>query len=337
MDYILWGMLSRTVIRHSTPPSTPAPMGRSLFSRLITFFLCTLLVISPPSLAKVAVNLSVESRYEENIARVASPTTALSDQILQTKIGVGSLWIRGNHSGFNLSASASYLDHLRYGGLDHLLFETSLRWRFKPDLAFSAPWYGVRFSLSHHNYPGSELRDGNGYDLEASGGKRLSDRILIRVGVGHSRFVPNDGAGVERSWLGSTQSSSVFKTETSRIFAGLDYRLWKATLYSQLTYQRGDLLSAMGYASPSVWGNPVTLSGLEQTLGHSQAYFADDALPLVIYRLDGSAHIADVGFNYPVNRYLALDLMLRVVESSAENDMDYSNRSAHLGLFYRWK
>ncbi|MBF0254935.1 MAG: hypothetical protein HQL47_00420 [Gammaproteobacteria bacterium] len=299
----------------------------------------TLALAASPALARTFFDFQLDANYEDNVGRAEADADRLSDRSHSLGAAVKSFHLLGDHAGVTFKGSVEQVDFARLDGLDRLNLGLGANLRYKPDLAYGAPWYGLNLNLTQSNFD-SSLRDGVTLDLEAMAGKRFTDRILGKLGLGYNEhFVSNDlGPKVGKS------DPEVFATQNTRLFAGLDYNLSNWVVYANYTYQVGDVVSTSTptakaiAAADAIWKDdaigpsytttaPAYPGGMVGSM--QQARYA--------YRIDADTQIADVGFNYAITRSTALDFMLRYVDVQGEGGNDYDNYSAHLGLYYRLK
>lgn len=273
----------------------------------------------PGRAVEVVYDFGVDTSHTDNVGRAQRDSDRLSDQLVTSFGSVTFNRELGAHSGISLKALAEYVKHDEYQRLDHYNLGLGATLRFKPDLAYGAPWYSLGARWTNIEYPDSELRDGNLFDAEAMVGKRLTDRILVKGGLGYSSQYVSGGP-----------SPRVFDTETKSAFLGLDYQFRNLVFYGQYRLQSGDVVSTSTM-------NP-TMSG------HYKTYWMDDAIgpdalgnTRYAYRIEGDTQLLDLGVNYAFSRSTALDLALRQVEVDAAGDNRYDAFSAHLGLFFRFK
>lgn len=296
----------------------------------ITLFLCIGLVISvtQPATAELYVDFKADVRHENNISHGGLQKDRLSDTVFSVDSAANYFFQMGKNTGFTLKTFAAYDIHQTYKNLDHATLGLESRFHFKPALAYTAPWHAIHLRLANQHYPDSTLRDNYHTDIELVSGKRLTDRISLKAGIGHTRQKTNDKKGLMPAT--TLRNPAVFDTESSRVFLGMDYRLDQLTFYSKYQYETGDIVS--------------TRTSTEALNGHYDAWYWDDDLSpntdgerRWAYRIDGRSRIFDLGMNYALKRSVSIDLLLRHVDTDAVGNNDYDNFSTHLGVFYRWK
>lgn len=262
-------------------------------------------------------DFGIDLGYEDNVGRAQQAADIISDQMITT-FGSASFNVQlGERSGVTFKALAEYVKHDKLSGLDHYNLGLSANLRLKPNLAYTAPWFSLGAKLTKADYLDSQLRDGYLFDLEAMVGKRFTDRILAKAGIGYSNRTAD-------------QDNSPFDHENRRLFAGLDYHYKKLTFYGQYTYQDGPVVSTSG-PNPYM-GNYYQIRQYDDAIGYDA-----NGKRRYAYRIDADTRITDLGVNYAISRSTALDLMLRQVESEAGGNNRYDNFSAHAGLFFRFK
>jgi hypothetical protein len=301
----------------------------------LSYALMGTLSLPLPLSAEVYIGGGVDVQHEDNIGRAEFDIDRLSDTITTTNITANYFQQLGLTSGLTLKAFAEYADHQHYDRLDHYNLGVAANFRLKPDLSFTAPWYSLTAKLTHAEYPDSDIRSGNILDFEGMIGQRFTDRILGKIGMGYNRHFAEDN-----NLPGGNNPDDVFNYDNTRLFAGLDYRYKKITLYGQYTYQVGSVVSTATPTANII--NNADAIVLDEDIGPSGTTLAGvtpGPIPnnRFAYKLDADTQIGDIGINFAINRSLALDAMVRYVDVAARGDNNYDNYSAHLGLIFCWK
>lgn len=262
-------------------------------------------------------DLSIDLGHDDNIGRAQQSADILSDRFLAAAASANLRFLLGEKAGLTLKAQAEQVKHQSYQGLDHLNLGVKASFKLKPDLSYSAPWYSLSLAYTDARYQ-SALRDGSIFDAELTVGKRFTDRILAKVGLGYS----------ERD---AEVAASPFDFQNRSLFAGADYHYGKFTLYAEHRYIDGPLVSTSG---------PNANLGMQ----YYQLRAVDDAIGAdsqgntrYAYRIDAKTQLTDLGVNYAVSRGTAVDFALRNVDTDASGNNAYDSFSAHLGLYFRFK
>ncbi|WP_459868128.1 hypothetical protein [Endothiovibrio diazotrophicus] len=268
-------------------------------------------------------DLSLDVGREDNLLRAAADVDRLADSSLDLTAAVGYPVPLGEHSGLYLRGALERIDYARYNGFDQLRLSGSVGWRYKPDLHYTAPWYALALKLSAWEFDQSELRDSRLWELSATTGRRLTDRVAVRAGAAYRERRATTG---RVGWLSGER---LFDTANRSLFAGLDYRYGGATWYGRYTVQWGDVVSTATW-NPAVYGVA------------REAQF-DDAAPVSAsgrrrtgYRLDATSRLLDLGVNLPVGRATAIDLAAQYVDVAGAGGNDYHGLALHAAWLYRF-
>jgi len=209
-------------------------MKQNLF--LLT--LCALL-LSSQLVAAPFYDLALYTSHEDNIGRGEGENNRLSDNIINYSARASFPVALPAHATLTINSGIQWFDYQRHSGFDHLNYDIGVKYRIKPDLHFTSPWYSLGIKLSHDEYDTSELSNNNAISVDVMTGKRLTDRVLVKLGLNYK----NQRATTDQ--VGDF-GTPLFDLETSKAFIGADYFYNQFILYMQYTLQTGDIVSSGG-------------------------------------------------------------------------------------------
>jgi hypothetical protein len=171
---------------------------------------------------------------------------------------------------------------------------------YKPDLAYTAPWYGVDVRGSYRQHEASAIRDGGLVDLSIFRGQRLTDRLELKGGY---------GLEARRA-----VQAAVFDLDVHRAFVDAEWTLSRTfQLYSGFAYRFGDVVST----------NPPAPALLQLARARAE----DPALCLaplcMAYRLPGEGYQAGLGVVMRLSPQAAVDVGGRYFETFAAGGNAY--------------
>jgi len=159
-------------------------MKQNLF--LLT--LCALL-LSSQLVAAPFYDLALYTSHEDNIGRGEGENNRLSDNIINYSARASFPVALPAHATLTINSGIQWFDYQRHSGFDHLNYDIGVKYRIKPDLHFTSPWYSLGIKLSHDEYDTSELSNNNAISVDVMTGKRLTDRVLVKLGLNYKTNV----------------------------------------------------------------------------------------------------------------------------------------------------
>jgi len=285
------------------------------------------LQIIPSYAAKPFFDFGLNFSHEDNIGRAEQNQDIHSDNILNLSAAASYMHQLGYNSGVLLKAGGQWSDYNKFTKLDNLMLDITATYKYKPNLHYTSPWFSLGIRLSESIYNKSDLRDNYAVHVDVMSGKRFTDRILLKTGLGYKhQNARTDQVGL----LGG----KLFDIEYHKAFIGADYFYKQSIFYTQYTYQNGDVVSSSStptrkivIASDEVqWDDALTDDSL-----------VNSSYGVYGYRLDATTHIVDFGINYALNRASALDLNIQYINVRGDGGNNYTNYVANIGLLYRFK
>ncbi|HSG76657.1 MAG TPA: hypothetical protein VLA30_11030 [Burkholderiales bacterium] len=262
--------------------------------------------------------LAGEAVHDDNATR-GLLDGAKSDNIVVLEGSATRSFLLSPSSGALVRASARYSHFADIKDISNLALIGRAAWRYQAGTGFSAPWYELAGQAQLLRHADSELRDGSIVSIDASAGSHLTDRMRVAGGVG---FDKRSGGG----------SVGLYELSTNRIWATLDLRLGaRNTAYARLTREAGDHVFSSGSTSglTAVWEDDPAL---REPLGLAVAN---------TYRVDATALIVELGFNYPLSRAQALDFSLVRIDSEMDEGLlqgnSYSATQLRATYLYRFQ
>lgn len=240
--------------------------------------------------------LSVGYTTDDNVTRGAGDGNVLSDQVLNIHLSEGLHFPVTSHSRLLLSGFAGFDAYQKYQGLSNNYLGAQGEFQYRVSGNFGSPTFGLYGRASIENYE-SKLRDSTRYVAGVSARKPLTDKIEV---FGAVQYDYRDG------------NSAVFDDQDVAVRAHLDYRpAARHSVYLGVEYRDGDIVST---ALPSLGYVNI-----------GQAIVRDDAFTdttRYAYRIDGTAWIGTLGYNYAFGERHAMDLSYRYASARPKNLAD---------------
>jgi len=255
-------------------------------------------------------DLELATRYDDNLSRGEAQRDQLSDVAVDLGLSAGYTRMLTANSGIRLNAHVRHSAQQRYDALDLLNLGIDARYRIQPVAGYTAPWIELGAGYEHLSYRDSAVRDGERRHATLMLGKRFTDRLGGRIGLG-------------REWRDADQED-VFEWQRTRQFALLEYKTGlTSTLYLQFQHEDGDQVFT---ATPG-----PDYRRYAKAVADDPAFGARRA-----YRLGADARSLDLGWNLPLT-YGVLDLGLRYFEADASGGHTYEDSELRLGWTYRFQ
>ena len=229
--------------------------------------------------------------------------------------GIGASMLRtyliDEHSGVLVRGSGALLTHTAFAGLNELVLNANLRYRWQPAVGYTLPWYEVLIDVERHKHANSTLRDAIGAALELSVGKYFTDRVYATSGIGVRRTVADRG--------------NVFDQTEAKAFATAAYRFGQEeTFYARLSRTRGD-----------------RVFGADESYGMSGHVKAGDDDPVFgagryAYRMTATANVIEIGVDLPVRGHGAWDIGAKRARAYADGGPAYGDNLILVSWRYRY-
>lgn len=250
-------------------------------------------------------------RHDENLSRAESSPDIFSDDAIDLGLGIHWSSMLTPNSGLRLSGNLRLVEQAQHDALSRTSLGVSARYRIQPVAGFTAPWVELSAGAEQLHFRDSEIRDGDMQNADIVLGKRFTDRIGGRIGLG-------------REWRQADQTE-VFEWQRTRWFVMADYRVNQdAVLYGSFTGDDGDQVFT---ATPS-----IAYKALAKAYTNDTAFGQRRA-----YRLDARAKTAEIGLHYTVNASNSLDFGIRRFRAEADGDHQYDNTELRLSWLVRFR
>jgi len=272
-------------------------------------------------------DFGVNFSHENNIGRAELNRDIFSDNIISYFSSVNYLHQLNNHSGFLFKGTAQWFDYNKYTKLDNLLLDVGVTYRYKPNLHYTAPWYSLNLKVSEAIYDTSELRDNYAFSAEAVTGKRITDRVMVKIGLAYK----NQSARTNKKGL---LGNTLYDIDYTKIFFTADYFYKQFIYYSQYTFQKGDVVSNAETPTRKIILASKAIQK-DDALGLDSN--SDDSYGSYGYRLNAKTQRLDFGINYAFDRVSAVDLSIQFIDVQGKGNNNYKNYIANFGYFYRFK
>lgn len=261
--------------------------------------------------ATTHVDLELSARHDDNISRAESGRDIASDNLLDLGVTVTRSILLTPNSGLRFKGGLRLAEHANYSDLNQFSANIGASYRIQPVTGYTAPWIELGATLERQSFRDSDIRDGRVLAAEAMVGKRFTDRIGGRIGMGREWRYADDG--------------EVFEWQRHRIFAMADYKLGlDTTLYANLARDFGDQVFT---ATP----DPAFRQ-------HAKA-IADDPVfgARRAYRLGAISNTLELGVSMPLNPSSTLDVGLRRFRADADGDHVYDDTELRASWLYRFR
>lgn len=278
-----------------------------------TFALMTgLLALAGKAAAGIThVDAELAYRHDDNLSRAESGRDTFSDNAAD--LGLTLTWsqLLTPNSGLRLSGGLRLTEQARYEELSHVNVTVGLRYRIQPVAGYTAPWIELGTAVETMHHRDSNIRDGKLWTADVILGKRFTDRIGGRIGLGWEQRTAAEG--------------EVFEWQRRHLSAAVDYRIGlDSTLYANLSRDFGDQVftatpaPAFRVAAKAIEDDPV--------FGARRAY-----------RLGAVASTLELGMSTPFNANNVLDIGLRHFRADADGGHSYDDTELRASWLYRFK
>jgi hypothetical protein len=257
------------------------------------------------------VDLELAASHDDNLSRAEAERDRFSDNLLDLGLTASRTLMLTPSSGLRLRGGLRLEGHARFTDLDSLTADLGASYRIQPVAGYTAPWIELGVALQRQAYRDSDIRDGGLLAVEAIVGKRFTDRIGGRLGIG-------------REWR-RADDAEVFEWQRNRIFAMVDYKLGLAsTLYASLSRDFGDQVFT---ATPtwSYWEYAKAIAP-DPVFGQRRAY-----------RIGAISDSLAFGLSLPMNAFSTLDVGLNYFHSDADGGHSYNDTQLRASWLYRFK
>jgi hypothetical protein len=268
--------------------------------------LCALLLV-PVAEAQAEWILDAEGAivYESNLTRAARAADRESDVAFAPALSVGHYFQLTDSTGLLATADLRAGVYARYEGLTNVSPTVTVAVRHKLGLGASAPWIRVFATGGAVDY-GDDVRDSAVVDLGVQVGKRLSERVDLRLGYTYERLDANN-----RVFDGDSHTLSL------RGVVGLTSDLHLTTGYA---VRWGDLVV---HRAP-VPGEPSTR--------RTRVVDTFDE-PLVANRIDATTHLVSAALGYALTSHVFVNVGYEY-QISIGPRFDYPNHVVRASFAY---
>jgi len=249
----------------------------------------------------------IESSTDDNINHGVFASEKRSDTSYTPKLTAGRILQLADYSRLSLTGRYTAELHNNIRQLSSHNFGGTLAIQHKFGLGPFVPWLRANASAMRINSR-SNIRDGQSYIFGLQAGKRLNDRLSLRLAYSHD--IRKGPASSPVSGITPNPGGRVFDMQGNSASLGLDALLTERTLLRVgYTFRRGDIVATRAW-NPATASSPYVL-----------AVTTDDAIPGTAYRLNAQVHTyrADISHSF--------------LGGHASADIGYERRSSKTGLF----
>lgn len=261
--------------------------------------------------ASTNIDLELSAWYDDNLSRAESGHDIFSDNLFDMGLKLTHSIVLTPNSGLRFRGGLRLAEHAEYTELNLISANIGASYRIQPVAGYTAPWIELGATLEGLSFRDSDIRDGRLLVTEAIVGKRFTDRIGGRAGIGW-----------EKRWADDTQ---VFEWQHHRIFAMADYKLGlETTLYASLSRDFGDQVFT---ATPN-----LDFSEHAKAIANDPVFGARRA-----YRLGAISDALEMGVSMPLNSSNTLDVGVRRFHANADGDHTYDDTVLRASWLYRFR
>jgi hypothetical protein len=247
-------------------------------------------------------------QYDDNLNAAEASAQQVSDNILSLTANAGYRTVVSEHSGVTVKLGLETDIHADIDDLNAVNPQARIDYLLQPRRGFTAPWYAISLGVTGHRHSNSDLRDGYSWTLEASTGKRLTDRIAVRAGYRYRDRTAEQG--------------DVWDLNQHQLMGRVDYRITDGLgLFADYTFLTGDVVSV----SRNPKFPPV-----------ATALAPDPVFGLNAWRLDGDTHTLTLGGRYAFSRHTGLDARFSYAKTDADGGNEWNDSTAELALSHRF-
>lgn len=299
--------------------------------RLI-FALCLLGMTAAANAAesRLAWNLTVDIRYDDNIGLAPDPRSERDD--LSTKVSGSVVWTPVETATDTLlfTATPFYEGVKNLEDLSNYGAAIRAKWSHQFSSAFTAPWIAFEGEFTWAEFEDSEPRDGYEFFGEVAVGKQFNERIGLSVGVRYRNrtstqdnpegtfFSPQAPSGN----LVSRNAEDVFDLESYGPFIKLDYDpAPRTSLFFEYNYLEGDV-AATGLATG--FNNPAAFDALRD-------FAFEEGSRFLSWRIEADQNLFSAGISQALTDKLDAELSATFLDATGEFNNDYENFVVALG------
>ena len=282
--------------------------------------------------SRFSASAAVESRYDSNIALAPQSSSERDD--LSTRVSFSGVLQARQTATQDLKLSvtpfyegvADLSDLSRYG----VGVQATFRQQLSP--AFTAPYVRVSATADWQEYEDSEPRDGFEGEADVAVGKQFSPKLGAELGYRYrfQRSTNNSPEGrATPDALGRLTvrgAADVFDTDNHGGFVRLlldPIPRWSATL--EYNYMTGDVSASSDILE---FVNPEQFDTVRD-------FALEEGTQFQAYRIDADQHIFSANGQFAATDKLTLDLGVRYLDASGEQNNDYDNLVVTIGG--RWR
>lgn len=272
--------------------------------------LAILLVTGTAQAANTHFDLELAAKHDDNLSRAESGHDIRSDNVMDLGITATHSLLLTPNSGLRIKGGLRLAQHAEYTDLDQLSASAGISYRIQPVAGYTSPWLELGATLERQAHRDSDIRDGELLDTGVMIGKRFTDRIAGRAGIGWEKRRADD--------------TEVFEWNRHRIFALVDYKVGLAsTLYANISRDFGDQVftatpaPAFRKAAKAITDDPA--------FGTRRAY-----------RLGAVSTTLELGASLPINASNTLDIGARHFRAEADGNHTYNDTELRASWLHRF-
>lgn len=249
----------------------------------------------------------IESTVDDNINHGAFASEKLSDSSYTPSLTAGRILQLADYSRLSLTGRYTAELHNDFRQLSSHNIGGSLAIQHKSGLGPFVPWLHASASAMRI-HSRSNIRDGQSYIFGLQAGKRLNDRLSLRLAYSHD--IRKGPASSPVNGISPNPGGRVFDMQGDSGSLGLGALLTQSTLLRVgYSFRRGDIVATRAWHKATA-SSPYVL-----------AVTTDDAMPGTAYRLKAQVHTYRAGISHS---FLA---------GHASAEIGYERRSSKTGLF----
>jgi len=285
-------------------------MKKTNVRKAVNIHLCAivLLCISPVALAEWFSDADAGIRHDSNINNAQMSPDILSASALLAGVSATGYFPLENGNSVSVTGEARGESYDCYTGLNNISLGATLALRKKWALGPFAPWTGLSFSSAHLNYA-NNIRNGWRHQVVIRGGERVSERLKVRGEYMYERRTANTLAPDQPGISGDT-----FSQKNHSLTLNTEYTLDESIfLTGGVLLRRGDVVA--------------TASETANMIASSEAISADLVFGnphLYAYKLNGTTHGLDLGFNVAIARNHLLRVSISRFLTHTTGDNNYA-------------
>lgn len=250
-------------------------------------------------------------RYEDNVGFAPRSRDKTDDFITEIGGAVHYTALSTKYHQITLSGKVGYEHFFDVEDISNIDFGVAALYRGQLSTDLTAPWYGLEGELTGLYHNDNDIRDGYKFDLTATVGKRLNEKLGASVGYRYH---------LRRS----TDEIEVFDLDKHGAFAHMEFApAISTTFYGEYSFFSGDTTAT----------GRLPFNDGATFVRYPDLAFGPD---FIVWRIDADVHIGEIGVKHRINDNLQLDLSGQYLKAFGESDNDYENARVSLTANYRF-